>query len=314
VLRRERVDVVQSHIFPSILIARIAAWLAGARHVTMLSSPRHLEAPLTRLAERRTWWMDDATVSGCSYTSRAYAQLGLSEERREVIYYGADATTFDPGLADGARIRAEFGIAADVPVVTIVANFYPPVRGPQAPPHTRGAGLKGHEFFLDAARIVASTHPEARFLVVGSGVVSEGERYRLQLADACRADAVLRDRVIFTGQRTDVRDILAATDVAVQCSLVENLGGTIEALLMERPTVATDVGGMPEAVRHEETGLVVPHSNAEALARAILRLIECPDEAQRFARAGRRLMLSRFTMHRTVADVDHLLERIGRAR
>jgi glycosyltransferase involved in cell wall biosynthesis len=77
----------------------------------------------------------------------------------------------------------------------------------------------------------------------------------------------------------------------VQCPLTETLGGTIEALLMERPTVATRVGGIPESVHHEETGLLVPAADPAALAAAIERLLANPNECRRFGAAGRKLML-----------------------
>jgi glycosyltransferase involved in cell wall biosynthesis len=98
--------------------------------------------------------------------------------------------------------------------------------------------------------------------------------------------------------------------VAVQCSLTENLGGTIEALLMERPVVATRVGGMPESVRDGETGLLVPPADPPALAAAILHLLRSPRFGAELGRAGRRLMLERFTSARTVDDVDAVYRRI----
>jgi glycosyltransferase involved in cell wall biosynthesis len=97
----------------------------------------------------------------------------------------------------------------------------------------------------------------------------------------------------------------------VQCPLSETLGGTIEALLMERPTVGTRVGGIPESVRHEETGLLVPPADPAALAAAIERLLANRDEARRFGVAGRKLMLERFTLSRTGADLDALYRRIA---
>ena len=122
----------------------------------------------------------------------------------------------------------------------------------------------------------------------------------------CLGDELLRDRVLFTGDHRDVPSLLAASDVAVQCSLTENLGGTIEALLMESAVVATRVGGMPEAVRDEETGLLVPPADPCSLAAAILRLLENREERLSLGRAGRRLMLERFTMTRMGDDVDTL--------
>jgi len=168
-----------------------------------------------------------------------------------------------------------------------------------------GRGPKGHEDFLAAAQIVSERFPEARFVIAGSGVVEAGEAYRRQLMEACT-----NDRVLFVGHVDDVVSLLAASDVAVQCSLTENLGGTIEALLMECPVVATRVGGMPESVRDGQTGLLVPPFDPPALAAAIVRLLEHRDEASAFGRAGRKLMLERFTAARTADDVAGVYRRL----
>ncbi len=305
ILRREKIDIVHSHVFASVVVARLAAMLARVRHVAGIPGPRHLEARLTRIVDRRTWWMDDVTIAGCRYTRDLYTALGASDDRLECIYYGADAARFDPARADPAAARRALGIADGVPLVALVAHFYPPMRGAQTPPHTMGRGPKGHEDFLAAARIVAERFPEARFVIAGNGVVEAGEAYRRQLMEGCT-----NDRVLFAGHVDDVVSLLAAADVAVQCSLTENLGGTIEALLMERPVVATRVGGMPESVRDGQTGLLAPASDPPALAAAIVRLLEHGDEAAALGRAGRKLMLERFTAARTADDVAGVYRRL----
>ena len=113
----------------------------------------------------------------------------------------------------------------------------------------------------------------------------------------------MADSVIFAGRRTDLVDVLAAIDVSVQASLCENYGGTIESLLMERPTVATAAGGMPEVVIDEQTGLLVPVRDPEALAGAILRLVENPELARRLGENGRARMLERHTIQHTIEGV-----------
>lgn len=313
ILLSERIEIVHSHIFSSVMIARFAAMLARARHVAGISGPRHLDAALTRRVDRLTWWLDDTTVAGCQHTHDVYAAMGMNAQRLQRIYYGGDATRFDPVLADAASARRALGLAGDAPLIALVAHFYAPSYGAQTPPHTAGRGVKGHEDFLAAARIVAQRIPAARFVLAGTAVMQAGDAYRQRLKDECLRDDVLRDRVIFAGNVDDVPSLLAASDVAVQCSLSENLGGTIEALLMERPLVATRVGGMPEAVRDGETGLLVPPSDPVALAAAILRLLDNRDEALAFGRAGRRLMLERFTLAQMVDDVDALYRRLRRS-
>jgi glycosyltransferase involved in cell wall biosynthesis len=309
ILRRERIDVAHSHILVANVATRLACLIAGVPHVAGIAGPRHLEAPLTRALERLTCRADAFVACGCEYAAARYRDLGMPPARVITIYYGAPADAFDPAVVDGTGFRRDLSVAPETPLVGLVAHFYPPMRGPQAPRATFGVGLKGHDIFLAAARIVARRFPEARFVLVGEGFNALGEHYRQSLIESCRADGFI-DKVRFPGHRSDIQRVLAAFDVAVQCSRSEGLGGTIEALLMERPTVASDVGGMPEAVRHGETGLLVPPGDATALAAAIERLLGDRAEARRFAAAGRALMLERYTLYRTGTDLAAAYARV----
>jgi glycosyltransferase involved in cell wall biosynthesis len=310
-LRRLRGDVVHTHGFRAILLGRFAGWAARTpMRISMLPGPYHLTAPVQRTLDRLTWRLDDRIVATCEYTSDRYRELGVPRDRIACIYYGADAERFDPSQADRLRVRAELGVG-DAPLVGLVAYFYAPEYGRLTPPDLRGVPLKGHEFFVEAAGLVLDERPDTRFLLVGDGYGEHGEAYRRQLQQRC-AGLPNGRALIFTGFRPDIPDVLAALDVSVQCSLNENLGGTIESLLMKAPTVATRVGGMPEAVRHEETGLLVPPADAPALARAILRMLHDPEQARSWAQAGRRLMLDRFTLERTITDIDTLYRDLAR--
>jgi glycosyltransferase involved in cell wall biosynthesis len=306
-------DVVHTHGFRANLLGRVAAWVTRTPiQLSMVPGPYHLGAPVQRTLDRLTWRLDDRVVASCEYTSDRYRELGLPPDRVACIYYGVDPGRFDPGRAEPARVRQELG-AGDAPLVGLVAYFYAPEHGPLIPPELRGVALKGHEDFVQAAQLVIEQRPDVKFLLVGGGYGEHGEAYRRELER--RYGALRRSgSLIFTGYRADVPDVLAALDVSVQCSLNENLGGTIESLLMETPTIATRVGGMPEAVRHEKTGLLVPPADARALADAILRMLEDPEQARGWARAGRRLMLERFTLERTVADIDDLYRELSAAR
>jgi glycosyltransferase involved in cell wall biosynthesis len=309
IFRRERVDVVHTHVFNTMIIGRLAAWLARVPcRVSMVTGPLHLEAPFTRWADRLTWWMDHQVIAGSEWTRERYRALGMPEHRLARVSYGANAARFDPSRADRQRVRRELGIAPGAPLIGLVAYFYPPRDDWQTPPELRGRGIKGHDDFLSAAWLIRQQMPEARFLLVGAGWGPAGERYRQSLMMRCR-DEHPDDAVVFLGRRDDVPDILAALDVAVQCSLSENYGGTIEALLMERPTVATRVGGMPETIRHGETGLLVPPRDPEALAAAILELIRDRARAQAMARAGRALMLEQFQISATAEGIAAIYDR-----
>lgn len=310
ILWRERIDVAHSHVFVANLVTRLARVLAPVRHVAGIAGPRHLEARLTRRTDRMTWWLDDVTAAGSRHTLGLYRELGARPERLECVYYGADAGRFVPSPDARREGRRALGLDETAPLVGLVAWFYPPSSGPQSPDATRGVGVKGHETFLEAARLVARRTPEARFVLVGKGANARGEAYRASLRAWCLAEPLLRDRVLFPGHAEDVARTLAALDVAVQCSITENLGGTIEALLMERPLVATRAGGMPESVRDGETGLLVEVGDAEALAAAVERLLRDRELALRLGRAGRALMLERFTLAKTGDALEALYARL----
>jgi glycosyltransferase involved in cell wall biosynthesis len=151
--------------------------------------------------------------------------------------------------------------------------------------------------------------PDAKLLLIGGPLDATGQ----PLMDEMRAlveELGLDGSVVFTGYRPDVAECLRGLDVAVQASLSENLGGTVEALLMERPVVATRVGGMVETIRHGETGVLVEPADPVDLGRGILRLLRDPAEARRLGLAGRELALERFTLDRTVSDLHSVYSRL----
>lgn len=310
IFRRLRPDVVQYHVFASIILGRLAAWLADVPvRFSMIPGPYYLEAPGLSGADVRTAPLDTKVIASCEYTRELYERHGVSRTHVELIYYGQDPCRFDPTQVDPTRVRRELGIHPTRPVVGDVAYFYPPSPdGPFTPSHLIGRGIKGHEVLLHAAPLVLAEVPDALFLLVGSGWGPEGEGYQRQL-EALAADLGVADAVRFTGPRVDIPETLAAFDVSVQCSLNENLGGSIESLLMARPLVASAVGGLVDAVVHERTGLLVPPGDAPALAQAIIRLLRDRSLAHRVATEGRAHALSLLTLNTTIDNLEALYAR-----
>lgn len=306
-LRRLRPDVVHSHIFGSVITARLASWLADTPiHFAGNVHPYSLESEMMRALEIGTAFCDTKTIASCTYTRELYAAHGIDAE---LIFYAVDQSAHDPMLANGARVRRELGLTADTPVVGKIAYFYPPTRTQAAvPPLLRGRGIKGHDVLLRAVPRVLASVPDAKFVLVGRGWGVDGARYEESLKELAASLGVAH-AVLFPGERSDVPDVLASFDVSVHCSLSDNLGGTVESLLMEKPMVVSDARGFADTVLHEETGLVVPKDDPEALADAIVRLLGDRRLAMRLGRNGRARMLSRFTLAHTVAATEALLAR-----
>lgn len=315
--RRQRFDVVQTHIFTSMLLGRVAAWLADVPvRLSMISGPFHLEAHTSRWIDHSTQWMETMLIPSCEESVRLCQTMGVHKERLALIYYSVDETRFDPRKVERANVRRRFGWDDDTPVVGMVAYFYPRLpRSSWVPANLSGKGGKGHEDLINAAPLVQAQFPATKFLLLGSGWGEAGEAYEQELKDLVR-DKRLADTIVFAGYHDNVNDFLPELDVAVQASLNENLGGTIEGLMMECPMVVTRVGGMPDAVRDGETGVLVNPADPEDLARGIIQQLRAPEKARAMAVAGRMLMLERFTLNRTVADLAELYDRLltGKAR
>lgn len=302
-----RPDVVQSHLLPSLIAGRIAGWLADVPiRLSMNPGPYYLESPIFSDLDILTAWADTRVIASCAYTRRLYIERGVPAEQLDLVYYGSNPDRFDPEHADPGRIRRELGLDSDVPLVGMVAYFYaPPSPGPSVAPRFANRGIKGHDVLLRAVPLVLAREPRARFVLVGDGWGEEGRAHRREM-EALAASLDVTDRVTFLGERRDVPDLLAAFDVALQCSRSENLGGAIEGLMMAAPMIVSNVGGLVDAVRDGETGLVVPADDPAALAAAILRLLGDPQLARRLGHRGRQLMLDQFTITRTVDDLDAL--------
>jgi hypothetical protein len=153
---------------------------------------------------------------------------------------------------------------------------------------------------------VLEAFPDATFILVGRGWGPGGPAYEQALEDLANSLG-LGSAMRFIGERRDIPDLLAAFDICVQCSLSDNLAGTVEALLMARPLVVSDIDGFADTVLHERTGLVVPVDDPAALAEALVQLLRDRALAQRLGEEGRRYVQARFTLAKTVADLERLL-------
>jgi glycosyltransferase involved in cell wall biosynthesis len=297
-LRRHRIEIVHTYSFYPNVFAIPAARLA--RTPVVVASIRDMGAyltPLQRRVQRAMCRLAHRVVVNAEAVRQWLIADGYDPSRITVIPNGLDLARFSPRPSRSA-IRRELGLPLEAPLVAVVSRLSP---------------TKGLEYFLEAAALVAATRPDVRFLLVGEAAENERDyRQRLE-ADAARRG--LGRRVIFTGLRLDVPEILTEVAVSVLPSLSEGLSNVLlESMAAEVPVVATRVGGTEEAVEDGLTGFVVPPRDARALATAIHRVLDDPALAGRFGRAGRLRVVRQFSMEAAVRDTEELYRQLLHAR
>jgi glycosyltransferase involved in cell wall biosynthesis len=202
-----------------------------------------------------------------------------------VIYSPVDVNTFDPNtVAANATLREELGIETGTPIIGTVGNVNP---------------VKGHTHLLRAIARLEKRYGSVAVPIVGQVLDSRTEYF--EKLKRLRSHLGLDDVVRFVGHRSDIPQLLSLFDVFVLPSIAEACPiSVLEAMAMERPVVATRVGGVPEQIVDGEHGWLVPPQDSEALASSIRNALESPAERRRRGEAARRRVLNRFSMERCV--------------
>jgi glycosyltransferase involved in cell wall biosynthesis len=277
-IRAHRIELVHAHSSPDAWTCGIAARLAGVRVVRS----RHLSTPVKRSWTTRLVYgrlADRVIASGRAIRDHLVQATGLDPERIASIPAGVDVQRFAP-RADGAEVRRELGLAEtdfDVGIVAVLRSW------------------KGHVHLIEAVHRLCVENVPAKLLIVGAGPQEDALRRKI-------AQLGMRDRVLMLGHRDDVPRLLGAMDcVALPATKNEATSQALpQALAMKVPVIATAVGGLPEVVMHEQTGLLIPPSDTEALYRALLRVHQHPAEAKQMAERGYAHVRANFTLEQMV--------------
>lgn len=172
-----------------------------------------------------------------------------------------------------SQLRAELGIAPDAPVIGTMGRL---------------VAVKGLDGFLRAARMIRDRRSDVKVLIAGSGPLESALR--------ALASHLKLDNLLFLGHRNDAYDVLGMMDVFALPSLNEGTPMVLlEALALARPVVASRVGGIPDIIEHDVSGLLSEPGNADDMAHACLTLLEDDARARRLGANGRAQMEERFS-------------------
>jgi glycosyltransferase involved in cell wall biosynthesis len=240
---------------------------------------RRVDNPESRLLAPLKYRLFDRVVAISHCIERMLLGYGVPASRVRCVHSGIDAAKF-AGPVESQWLREQFALPANAIVAGMIAQLM---------------ARKGHAIMLQAVQQLVANWPQLRVLVFGSGKLETDLR-------ASIAAAGLGEHVKLAGFRTDLPRIVPSLDFIVHPALAEGLGvALVQAAAAGVPIIGTQAGGIPEIVRHEENGLLVPPGNADALAMAMNRLLGDEPLRRQLGKAGRELVAREFTAEQMVA-------------
>jgi glycosyltransferase involved in cell wall biosynthesis len=251
-----------------------------------------------RLAYKLVGGFFDAVIAVSNAVKKEVVKHRWFPEKRIFTIYNA-INVMDYGKPhDGMALKRKLGIHPRYPVVGMVANIHK---------------IKGYHYFLDAAGIIHKYNHNAQFLMIGYDEIKSN--FTIATLKRYGEEIGISKNLHFLGGRQDLVQLISIFDVAVLASLSEGFSNVIlEYMASSKPVVATEVGGNPEIVVHGETGLLVPPANADALASAILSILEDKEAASRFGNAGRKRVEERFSLDVMLRNYENLFEQVINSR
>ncbi len=244
---------------------------------------------LARL-ERSTLEKADIVVAVSGFTAKNAIDLYPSlKERMRVVLNSVDERRFSP-QADGSSFRSRLGLGQE-PTVLYVGRF---------------ARSKGVEYLVEAFQAVVKKIPDAKLVLVGSGTTETEKSLETLVHDLGLSSSIIRAGKV--GDE-DLPRVYASSDVLVLPSLVEGFGLVLlEAMSVGKPVISTSVGPTPELISDSEEGILVPRGDSNALATAILTVLEDKSLAKKMGEKGRQRVLKSFTFERWSEQMTQLYE------
>lgn len=291
--RKEDFDIVHTHTAKAGILGRIAARLAGAPKVIHTPHGHNFYgyfgqriSKLVVMLEKFIGYITDKIVVLTELEKDDLAVFKVAQPTNiVVINSGLELNSYREVNIDARKKRDELQVEQDTTLVGMIGRLEP---------------VKGPEYLIEAAKLVIERFSKVKFLIVGDGSLRNKLEFR------CKKLSIF-DKFVFTGWREDIPEILAVLDILVLPSLNEAVGRIlIEAGACGKPVVATSVGGIPEVVKDNETGILVPPKAPEALARAIIALLKSEEKRQKMGEAAKNWVDDKFSASRMVERVSNL--------
>ncbi|MCK5146602.1 glycosyltransferase family 4 protein [bacterium] len=293
-IRREKYDIVHTHSSKPGFLGRLAAKLAGTPVIVHTIHGFPFNDFMSKIKhdffvnlERWASGLTDKLITVSELNRQKAIKLRLAPAQKfQTIYSGIQFASFDKPV-DSEALRKNLNIAKHIKIIGFVGRLSP---------------QKDPLCLVESMPEILRHHPESHFLIVGDGELRcdfEARAHQLNVSE----------NICILGFREDVPQLLRVMDLFVLSSRWEGLGRSLtEALYCGLPCVATAVEGVPELITDSETGRLVPPQNPEALAQAVIDMLDDMNAAQIMAIAGQKRVRRLFDVRQMVRQIDLLYQ------
>ena len=293
-IREHKIDVVHTHCFYTNIFGMTGAFLAGVpARLTSKGETDGFRTPRQKRAERISFRLAHRVIANCLVVQNQLIREGVPPRKIIQHYNGLDLERLRvPVDLTRAEVLKKFGLPAEPArrFVSIVANLRNPV--------------KDHPVFLRAAARVHAAVPDAAFVIAGEGELMPS------LRELAQQLGIERD-VFFIGRCDDVAGLLFASHAGVLSSKAEGFANAIlEYMAASLPVVATDVGGVREAIVEGETGYIVAAGDDEKMAERIIQVLSDDARARAMGERGRSIVAEKFSCDRHLQNTLELYDEL----
>jgi glycosyltransferase involved in cell wall biosynthesis len=287
-LKKIRPDILHTYLIHSNVLGRIVGRLVGVPTIIGSELTIGQAGTLGKLLTKLTNPLTDAVEVNSKTGGKAVmADLGVPEHKIEVILPGLDLDAFS-GTDNRTKIRSEIGVSDEQHLILFVGRL---------------RSVKGPEYGIKAFAIAVSENPSLHLVIAG-----EGEQRKF--LENLTTELGIEEKITFLGARKDLPDVLSAADSILMSSLTEGFPRVAnEAMAASKPVVATRVGGIPEAIIDNVTGLLVESKDIDAMSNAIIRLSSDTELQQRLGNTARQHAEIHYSASSYVSRLDEMYSR-----
>lgn len=291
IIKKENIELINAHRAEDHLFGYLAIRLSK-KNIPLVRTRGDVRVPKNNFINRYLHKKVDKIITSAEFLKTAYKEvLSIEEDKIDVIYPGIDLEEFDKKV-ENIDIRKNFNLARDTNLVGIIGRL---------------SEIKGHYYFIKAARLVKQYFDNVKFVIIGG----EAELKYDDMKKLAQQENITND-IIYLGYINDIREVIHNFDIGIISSIgSEAISRTLlEFMAAKKAVVGFEINAVSEIIKDNETGYLVVVKDINSLAEAIINLLKDKDKRVKFGETARRLIEQKYNLNYFVDQTERVYEKV----